>query len=80
MAVEVYKNIETYKPEDVEDVVVETDILIIGGGFSGCGAAYEASYWAKAAGLKVTMVEKAAIERSRAIAQGLSAINTYLGL
>ena len=35
MAVEVYKNIETYKPEDVEDVVVETDILIIGGGFSG---------------------------------------------
>ena len=44
MAVEVYKNIETYKPEDVEDVTVETDILIIGGGFSGCGAAYEAAY------------------------------------
>jgi len=80
MAVEVYKNIETYKPEDVEDVVVETDILIIGGGFSGCGAAYEAAYWAKAAGLKVTLVEKAALERSGAVAQGLSAINTYLGL
>ncbi|ADB58313.1 adenylyl-sulfate reductase subunit alpha [Archaeoglobus profundus] len=80
MAVEVYKNIETYKPEDVQDVTVETDILIIGGGFSGCGAAYEAAYWAKAAGLKVTLVEKAAIERSGAVAQGLSAINTYLGL
>jgi len=59
---------------------VESDILIIGGGFSGCGAAYEAAYWAKAAGLKVVMVEKAAIERSGAVAQGLSAINTYLGM
>ncbi len=59
---------------------VETDILIIGGGFSGCGAAYEAAYWAKAAGLKVTLVEKAAVERSGAVAQGLSAINTYMGM
>ena len=59
---------------------VETDILILGGGFSGCGAAYEAAYWAKAAGLKVTLVEKAAIERSGAVAQGLSAINTYMGM
>ncbi|AEA46455.1 adenylyl-sulfate reductase subunit alpha [Archaeoglobus veneficus] len=59
---------------------VETDILILGGGFSGCGAAYEAAYWGKAAGLKVTLVEKAAIERSGAVAQGLSAINTYMGM
>ncbi|MEM0503382.1 MAG: FAD-dependent oxidoreductase, partial [Archaeoglobaceae archaeon] len=74
------KKYELYKPEDVKTEVVETDVLIIGGGFSGCGAAYEAAYWAKLAGLKVTLVEKAAIERSGAVAQGLSAINTYLDL
>lgn len=74
------KKHELYKPDDVETVEVETDILIIGGGFAGCGAAYEAAYWAKAAGLKVTLVEKAAIERSGAVAQGLSAINTYLDI
>ncbi|RUM33223.1 MAG: adenylylsulfate reductase subunit alpha, partial [Archaeoglobus sp.] len=64
----------------VETKTVETDVLILGGGFSGCGAAYEAAYWAKAAGLKVTLVEKAAVERSGAVAQGLSAINTYMGM
>ncbi|RLI72543.1 adenylylsulfate reductase subunit alpha, partial [Archaeoglobales archaeon] len=74
------KKHELYKPEDVETVEVETDVLIVGGGFAGCGAAYEAAYWAKAAGLKVTLVEKAAIERSGAVAQGLSAINTYIDL
>ncbi|MCL5959646.1 MAG: adenylyl-sulfate reductase subunit alpha [Chloroflexi bacterium] len=58
--------------------VVESDILIIGGGMSGCGAAYEAKYWGK--DLKVVLVEKAAVERSGAVAQGLSAINTYLGM
>ncbi len=74
------KKIETYKAADVPTEVVETDILIIGGGFSGCGAAYEAAYWAKLGGLKVTLVEKAAVERSGAVAQGLSAINTYIDL
>ena len=74
------KKIETYKADEVPTEVVETDVLIIGGGFSGCGAAYEAAYWAKLAGLKVTLVEKAAIERSGAVAQGLSAINTYIDL
>lgn len=66
--------------EDIKTEVVETDILILGGGMSGCGAAVEASYWAKAAGLKVTIVDKAAIDRSGAVAMGLSAINTYMGL
>jgi adenylylsulfate reductase subunit A len=47
---------------------------------SGCGAAFEAAYWAKAAGKKVILVEKAAIERSGAVAHGLSAINCYMGL
>nr|CAA45030.1 adenylylsulfate reductase [Archaeoglobus fulgidus] len=74
------KKYELYKADEVPTEVVETDILIIGGGFSGCGAAYEAAYWAKVGGLKLTLVEKAAVERSGAVAQGLSAINTYIDL
>ncbi len=62
-----------------EIVVHETDILLIGGGMSACGAAYEADRWATQEGLKITMVDKAAVERSGAVAMGLSAINTYLG-
>jgi adenylylsulfate reductase subunit A len=63
-----------------ETVVVETDLLICGGGFSACGAATEASYWAKKKGLKVTLVDKAALDRSGAVAMGLSAINQYVGI
>ncbi len=63
-----------------ETVVVETDLLICGGGFSACGAATEAAYWAKKKGLKVTMVDKAAVDRSGAVAMGLSAINQYVGV
>jgi adenylylsulfate reductase subunit A len=62
-----------------ETEVVETDLLIIGGGMAACGAAYEACRWANAKGLKVVMVDKAATDRSGAVAMGLSAINTYLG-
>jgi adenylylsulfate reductase subunit A len=40
----------------------------------------EAAYWAKKNGLKVTLVDKAAMERSGAVAMGLSAINQYVGL
>jgi adenylylsulfate reductase subunit A len=47
---------------------------------SGCGAAFEAAHWAKAKGLRVVVVEKAAIERSGAVAMGLSAINCYMGM
>ncbi|MBT9612414.1 MAG: adenylyl-sulfate reductase subunit alpha [Burkholderiales bacterium] len=57
---------------------VDTDILVIGGGFGGCGAAYESRYWGR--NLKITLVEKANIERSGAVAHGLSAINCYMGL
>lgn len=80
MAVESYRKVETFKASDVETKLIETDVLIVGGGMSGCGAAYEAAYWAKAAGKRVTLVEKAAIERSGAVAHGLSAINCYMGL
>jgi adenylylsulfate reductase subunit A len=65
---------------DFPTQVVETDVLILGGGMSGCGAAVEAAYWAKPLGLKVTLVDKAAIDRSGPVAMGLSAINTYMGL
>lgn len=60
--------------------IVETDVLIVGGGMAGCGAAYEAAYWAKPNGLRVVLIEKSAVERSGAVAMGLSAINCYMGL
>ncbi len=60
--------------------VVETDLLIVGGGMAACGAAVEAAYWAKQHGLKVTLVDKAAVDRSGAVAMGLSAINQYVGI
>ena len=59
---------------------VNTDLLIIGGGMAACGAAVEAAYWAKKNGLKVTMVDKASVDRSGAVAMGLSAINQYVGI
>jgi len=58
---------------------IETDLLIVGGGMAACGAAVEAAAWAKAAGIKVTLVDKAAMDRSGAVAMGLSAINTFIG-
>jgi len=58
--------------------IVDSDLLIIGGGMAGSGAAYEARYWGR--NLKIVLVEKANIERSGAVAMGLSAINLFLGL
>jgi len=63
-----------------ETVEVTTDVLIVGGGMAACGAAVEAAYWAKKNNLKVTLVDKAAVDRSGAVAMGLSAINQYVGL
>jgi len=63
-----------------ETVTIDTDLLICGGGMAACGAAVEASYWAKQHGLKVTLVDKAAMDRSGAVAMGLSAINQYVDL
>ncbi|MDA8095836.1 MAG: adenylyl-sulfate reductase subunit alpha [Betaproteobacteria bacterium] len=57
---------------------IDSDILIIGGGFGGCGAAYESRYWGR--DLNIVLVEKANIERSGAVAHGLSAINCYMGM
>ncbi len=66
--------------DSFETVIVETDLLILGGGMAACGAAYEAAYWAKKHNQRVTVVDKASMERSGAVAMGLSAINLYLGL
>lgn len=63
-------------PEIIEE---EVDILIIGGGMSACGAGYEIMRWNEGLDLKIKLVDKAALPRSGAVAQGLSAINTYLG-
>ena len=65
--------------EKPEIVVHETDLLLIGGGMAACGTAYEADKWASPQGIRVTMVDKAAVDRSGAVAMGLSAINTYVG-
>jgi adenylylsulfate reductase subunit A len=63
-------------PEIVEE---EVDILLIGGGMACCGAATEIMRWIDGTDLKVKLVDKAAMDRSGAVAQGLSAINTYMG-
>ena len=58
-------------PEVIEE---EVDILIIGGGMAACGAAFEIGRWLeKVPDLKVKVVDKAALDRSGAVAQGLSA-------
>jgi adenylylsulfate reductase subunit A len=64
------------KPDIIEE---EVDILLIGGGMACCGAAYEIMRWIEGTDLKVKLIDKAAMDRSGAVAQGLSAINTYLG-
>ncbi|MCL6639527.1 MAG: adenylyl-sulfate reductase subunit alpha [Firmicutes bacterium] len=66
--------------KDFETVEVTTDLLIVGGGMAACGAAVEAAYWGQKHGVKVTLVDKAAIIRSGAVGMGLSAINQYIGL
>jgi len=56
----------------------ECDVLIVGGGMAACGTAFEIKKWAPD-NMKIILVDKAAMERSGAVAQGLSAINTYIG-
>ena len=57
-------------------VYVDSDILVIGGGFGGCGAAYESRFWGR--DKKIVVVEKANIERSGAVSQGLYAMHNRL--
>ncbi len=59
-------------------VFEDCDILVVGGGMGGTGAAYESRYWGR--DLKIVVAEKANIDRSGAVAQGLYAINCYMGM
>ena len=59
-------------------VFEDCDILVVGGGMGGCGAANEACYWGR--DMKIVIAEKANIDRSGAVAQGLYAINCYMGM
>ncbi|MEG2172983.1 MAG: adenylyl-sulfate reductase subunit alpha [Desulfovibrionaceae bacterium] len=61
---------------DVEEVVVEADLLIIGGGNAGCFVAVEAARGNPH--LRIVIMEKAEIMRSGACAAGMDAINTYI--
>ena len=70
---------EQYGFENPEVVEEEVDILLIGGGMAACGAAFEITRWAEGTGLRIKLVDKAALSRSGAVAMGLSAINTYIG-
>ncbi|MCP4722036.1 MAG: FAD-binding protein, partial [Desulfobacteraceae bacterium] len=56
----------------------DVDILIVGGGMAACGTAFEVKKWASD-DTSILLCDKAALERSGAVAQGLSAINTYVG-
>src|SRR6185503_13894381 len=58
----------------VEDNI---DILVVGAGLGGSGAAWEARFWGQ--NKKIVIAEKANIDRSGAVAQGLYAINCYMG-
>jgi adenylylsulfate reductase subunit A len=68
--------IKAVKDPEVEER--EVDVLIVGGGMASCGAAFEVKKWL-GPDQKVLLCDKAAMERSGAVAQGLSAINTYIG-
>ncbi len=53
--------------EQIADKVVETDVLVVGGGIAGCPAAAKA----REHGLDVTLVEKAKTDRSGSAAAGI---------
>lgn len=71
------KGMEIAEPKIEE---LSHECLIVGGGASGSGSAVEAVAWGDKHNVDVFLVEKAALERSGALAQGLSAINTYIGI
>ena len=59
---------------------IKTDLLIIGGGTSGCYAAITAAAQnsGKSQDLKILIVEKANIKRSGCLAAGVNALNAYI--
>ncbi len=65
--------------QEFKTIEVSTDVLIIGPGMAGCGACVEGAHWGRENNVKLFVVDKAAMERSGAVAMGLSAINQYQG-
>lgn len=61
---------------DIKDEIINTDLLIIGGGTAGCLAAVEAKKLNSK--LNVTILEKGHIDRSGCLASGMNALNAYL--
>ena len=53
--------------EHIDDKVLETDVLVIGGGIAGCAAAAKAAEH----GLNVTLTEKSKTDRSGTSGQGI---------
>jgi len=53
--------------EQIADKIIETDVLVVGGGIAGCPAAAKAAEH----GLKVTLAEKAKTDRSGSAAEGI---------
>jgi adenylylsulfate reductase subunit A len=60
----------------INRVVHETDVLILGGGTAGCLAAVEIRE--QHPDVRVTIAEKAHVDRSGCLAAGMNAINAYL--
>ncbi|MFQ5508566.1 MAG: adenylyl-sulfate reductase subunit alpha [Leptospirillia bacterium] len=67
---------EPIEQHAINRVTHESDVLIIGGGTSGCFAAAELKE--KYPDLSIAIVEKAHVDRSGCLAAGMNAINAYL--
>ena len=59
----------------MEHKIIESDVLIIGGGTAGCYASIKLG---EQSGLKVVIAEKANIKRSGCLAAGVNALNAYI--
>jgi len=59
--------------QQITERVIETDVLVMGGGIGGCPAAAKAAEH----GLNVTLVEKSKLERSGKAGQGLDEIGIF---
>lgn len=70
------KRIRPRSLDDIETVIVDCDLLIVGGGNAGCFVATEAARLDPT--LRIVIMEKAEITRSGACAAGMDAINTYI--
>ena len=62
--------------ENIERVIINADIVILGGGAAGCQAAVKAKEIDPNA--EVVIIEKAGIDRSGCLAAGVNAVNAHL--